>query len=179
MEAPIAATALVQVIAAVVILFLFHPILAATAGGAAIVTLLIYAGFARWFFRINSALNEQSEQQIHALETRSPKKIAAHFVALRKQEVRMSDAESVVYGLIFAVLLFMLGFNLWFAATKMGATPGRIFSIVTYSFEFLESSVTLPAALQSLTRLHEITRRINRATDSDIDDATSIHTQED
>ena len=76
----------------------------------------------------------------------------------------MSDAESVVYGLIFAVLLAMLGFNLWFGATKTGSSPGRIFAIVTYSLELLQSSVMLPAALQSLTRMNEITNRINQST---------------
>ena len=160
-EAPVTMTAFVQVIASVAILFSFHAGLALSAGGSAIVILLIYAAFARLFFRLNRAMNEQSEKQVHALEGRTPKEIAAHFVGLRQQEVRISDAESLVYGLIFAVLLSMLGFNLWFAATQIEATPGKIFSIVTYSLEFLESSVMLPAALQSLTRLNEITERIN------------------
>ena len=73
----------------------------------------------------------------------------------------MSDTEALVYGLVFALLLAMLGFNLWFAATESGASPGQIFSIVTYSYEFMESAVILPATLQSLTRIAEITARIN------------------
>ena len=161
-EAPIAAMAFIQVIAAVIILLSFHGVLALTAGGTAVAILVIYGLFSKRFFRLNSELNEQSENQVTALETGSPKKIAAHFIGLRRQEVRLSDLESVVYGIIFTVLMAMLGFNLWFAATQLGASPGNIFSIVTYSLEFLESSVTLPAALQSLTRLSEITDRINR-----------------
>lgn len=161
-EAPIAVTALVQVVASVVVLLAFHWILAASAGGSAIAILLIYAVFAKWFFRLNSDLNQQTEQQLHALESRDPKQIASHFLGLRKQEVKLSDAESVVYGLIFMVLLTMLAFNLWFAATKTEASPGNIFSMITYSLLFLQSSVALPAALQSLTRLSEITDRINQ-----------------
>lgn len=161
-EAPIATTAFVQVIAAIVILLSFHGVLALTAGGSAIGILIIYSLFSKRFFQLNSDLNEQSENQVTALESGSPKKIAAHFVGLRRQEVRLSDLESLVYGLIFTVLMAMLAFNLWFAATQLYASPGNIFSIVTYSLEFLESSVTLPAALQSLTRLSEITNRINR-----------------
>jgi len=60
----------------------------------------------------------------------------------------------------------MLGFNLWFAATQIGATPGQIFSIVTYSLNLMESAVVLPATLQSYTRLSEITERINGVTTS-------------
>jgi hypothetical protein len=55
----------------------------------------------------------------------------------------------------------MLAFNLWFAATQSGATAGQIFSVVTYSFEFVQSVVVLPMVLQSLARLSEITERIN------------------
>ncbi|MEM7068907.1 MAG: ABC transporter six-transmembrane domain-containing protein [Pseudomonadota bacterium] len=162
-EAPQAMTAFIQVIFSVAILFSFHGVLAASAAAAAIVTIILYSLFARRFFRLNGALNSQTEKQVGSLESREPKRIALHFMKLRKQEVRLSDTESVVYGLIFLVLLSMLSFNLWFAATQSGASPGEIFSIVTYSYEFVESAVAMPMLLQSLTRLQEITERINKS----------------
>jgi hypothetical protein len=55
----------------------------------------------------------------------------------------------------------MLAYNLWFAASEITSSPGQIFSIVSYSFEFVESSVAIPALLQTLTRLQEITERLN------------------
>lgn len=161
--APESMTALIQVIVSVVILFWFHTVLAISSGGVVIGIMLIYALFARRFFRLNAALNEQAEVQIHALESRKLKEVTAHFLGLRRQEIRLSDTESLVYGLIFLVLLSMLAFNLWFAATQSGASTGEIFSIVTYSYEFVQAAVVLPMALQSLTRLSEITDRINRS----------------
>lgn len=169
--APSSMTALVQVIASVVVLMSFHGSLALAAGGALVGILLIYGVFARRFFQLNSALNEVAEGQIHALETLKPRKVAAHFLGLKRQEVRLSDTESLVYGLIFAVLLTMLAYNLWFAATHLGASAGQIFSVVTYSQEFLQAAVQLPVALQSLTRLSEITERINRSTTEILEDS--------
>ena len=161
--APLVATRFtLTVIVSIVILLSFHGILAASAGGATLLTLVIYALFAKRFFNLNSALNAQTEDQVSALESRKPKRIALHFLKLRKQEIRMSDTESIVYGIIFFILLSMLAFNLWFAATQSGASAGQIFSIVTYSYEFVESAVALPIVLQSLTRLQEITERINK-----------------
>ena len=160
--APESMMALVQVVVAVVILLSFHGMLAFASSGAAIAILLIYAMFARRFFKLNGALNERTEGQVTALELGSPKRVAVHFLGLRREEVRLSDTESIVYGLIFLVLLSMLAYNLWFGATQMDATSGQIFSIVSYSLEFLQSAVLLPFALQSLTRLSEITERINR-----------------
>ena len=131
--APNTMTALVQVVASVVILLSFHGTLALSSGGSAVAILVIYALFSRSFFRANAALNEQSENQVSALKSKSPKQIAAYFLGLRRQEVRLSDTESLVYGLIFAVLMTMVAFNLWFAATQSGASAGDIFAIVTYS----------------------------------------------
>lgn len=165
-EAPIVIMALLQVIVSLVILFSFHSLLAATAGGATLTALMIYGLSSRRFFRLNGDLNAQSERQVAVLETGIKEAIGAHLTALRRHEVRLSDTEAIVYGLIFAVLLTMLGVNLWFAATQLAATPGQIFSIVTYSYEFIESAVMLPAALQSLTRISEITQRINRLSET-------------
>lgn len=165
LTAPETATAVVQMLAAVIVLLSFSPILAGAAGGAAIVMTLIYWAFSGHFFRVNGDLNDVAEGQVTALNDGSPKAVAAHFLSLRRQEVRLSDIESLVYGLIFAVLIAMLAFNLWYAATRAEATPGEIFSIVTYSLEFLQASVALPYALQNLTRLQEITARINRPAD--------------
>lgn len=166
-EAPETLTALVQVIAAIVILSTFSITLGLSAGCAAIIMLLIFSLSARRFFHLNGHLNEQSEAQINALESRDLKKVSAHFLNLRRHEVRLSDWESLIYGLIFAVLLSMLLFNLYYSATTLGASAGAIFSIVTYSFEFVESAVALPITLQSLTRLKEITQRINQTEEQD------------
>ena len=160
--APEAVTALVQVVTAIVVLLSFHGTLAMTTTGALIAMLIIYALFARRFFKLNSALNEVSEGQVTAIETCDVKRIALHFTGLRREEVRLSDTESLVYGLIFLVLLSMLAFNLWFGATQMDASPGQIFAIVSYSQQYVQAAVLLPVALQSLTRLSEITQRINR-----------------
>ncbi|MEM9571790.1 MAG: ABC transporter six-transmembrane domain-containing protein [Pseudomonadota bacterium] len=161
-EAPIVLMAVVQVVVSLTILFSFHGLLAATAGGATVLALAIYGVSSGRFFRLNGDLNAQSEQQVSVLEGEVKDAIKVHLSALRRHEVRLSDTEAVVYGLIFVGLLSMLGINLWFAATQLSATPGEIFSIVTYSYEFIESAVMLPAALQSLTRISEITQRINQ-----------------
>lgn len=161
--APQSMAALVQVIVSVIILLSFHNALALSAGGAAVLMLLIYGVFAGGFFRLNGALNAVSEDQVKVLEGRNPRAIGVHFARLRRQEVRLSDMESIVYGLIFLVLLVMLAYNLWFAATQLGASPGQIFSVVAYSQEFLQAAVMLPFALQSLTRLSEISERISQS----------------
>ena len=152
---------LVGLAVSLVILISFDPVLAISAGIAALVMLVIYRAFASRFYHLNAALNARSEDQVRVLGVLKPRAVAVHFARLRHHEVRLSDTESIVYGLIFLGLLAMLAFNLWYGATQIDATPGEIFAVVSYSMEFLESAIALPVALQSLTRLREITKRIN------------------
>ena len=79
-------------------------------------------------------------------------------------EVKLSDREAVLYGSVFLVLLTMVVFNLWYSTLNGTISAGTIFSIVSYSWEFVDAAVILPVTLQSLTRLTEITQRINSKT---------------
>ena len=55
--------------------------------------------------------------------------------------------------------------NLWLASTIAAVTAGTIFAILSYSWELVDSGVTLPAVLQQWTRLSEIRERINECGD--------------
>ncbi|MEO1647648.1 MAG: ABC transporter six-transmembrane domain-containing protein [Pseudomonadota bacterium] len=160
-EAPMVLTAAVHAIFSIAVLLAFHGVLAAAVGGATILALVIYALFRGRFFHLNAALHSQSEKQVAILESSKSADLLDHLALLRRQRVRLSDLEALVYGLIFAVLLSTLGFNLWFATTQTNASSGDLFAIVVYSYEFIDSAVMFPMAMQSITRIREITDRIN------------------
>lgn len=163
---PMVTAAIVQLVATVVILFAFSPVLALAAGVAGGLSLLIYLLFHKRFYRLNSQLNQQSEKQVGILDQRKRRLVLAHLNRLRRLEVRISDQEALLYGLIIAVLLALVVFNLWHAAAVLNPTTGAIFSIISYSWEFVESALALPITLQQLTRLSEIMRRINPPKDA-------------
>ncbi len=160
-EVPVLMTSSVQLIASLIILFSFHVMLCAAALGAAILMLIIYGVCHGRFYRLNEDLNHQTERQVSILETRKRNSIFAHLDRVRKLEVRISDTEAYVYGAIFAVLLGFIVFNLWYSVTHIKITVGTIFAIISYSWEFVESSLVLPMALQNWSRLSEIMNRIN------------------
>lgn len=160
---PMVMTGVVQLLIAILILFSYAPILAAAAGIAALGVLVIYALFHRTFFNLNGALNTQTEKQVGVLELRSARPALAFFKRLRRQEVWISDAEAVLYGLVFVVLLIAILFNLWHATAVLAVSTGAIFAIVSYSWDFVDGTLTLPVTLQSWTRVSEIMRRLNRS----------------
>lgn len=163
---PEAMAACVQLAIALIVLFAFSPVLALAGGVASAVMLLIYALFHRRFYRLNGALNQQTEKQVSVLEKRKELPTLVHLLHLRRLEVQLSDTEAVLYGAIFIVLLSLILFNLWFAATELSTTVGTIFSIISYSWEFVDSALALPMTLQSWSRLSEIMRRLNARTET-------------
>lgn len=169
-EVPVLMAAVVQLVASVVILATYHWVLALAAMAAGGFMLAVYARFHDRFFRINRAINTRAEKQVRLLETRTGPAFGRHLRLLRHWEVRLSDTEALVYGLIYAVLMALVVFNLGFTALVMAASAGAIFAIVTYSWEFMDAAFNLPEALQQWSRLSEIIARINKAR-PDPDDA--------
>jgi len=164
-EVPLVMTAVIQIIISIIVLYMFDATLALAAGGAVVVMLAIYGLFHKHFFRLNGVFNGQTERQVSILGARDAPRLLTHLSRLRHIEVRISDAESALYGAVFAVLLGLVVFNLWYATTHVAVTPGTIFAIVSYSWEFVEAAVTFPMALQSWSRLSEIIQRLNTSAD--------------
>lgn len=160
-QTPELLTATVQIIVALGLLWLFHPVLAVSALVAGALMIGIYAAFHKRFFRLNADLNQQKERQVAILSAGGGLGFIRHLRALRRHEVRLSDTEAIVYGLIYLGLLGFILFNIWFSTQISSPSAGGIFTIVTYSTTFLEASIALPMALQALTRLSEISQRIN------------------
>ncbi len=160
-QVPDLLSSFVKLTVALALLYAFHPTLFAAAVVTGLMVLLIYSAFHRRFFRLNADLNRQTEKQVSILDTNSSSKVLAHLARLRRTEIRISDTEALVYGLIFVMLLGLVLFNLWFAATTIEITAGRVFAIISYSWEFVEAAIALPATLQGWARLSEIMQRIN------------------
>ena len=163
---PAAMAATVQFAISIFILYAFSPILALACGIAALGMAAVYAMFHHRFYSLNGALNQQIERQVRILQKRKTIPTVEHLLRMRRLEVRLSDAEAILYGAIFFVLLGLILFNLWFATIELTNTVGATFSIISYSWEFVESALALPITLQSWSRLSEIMRRLNSQTAS-------------
>lgn len=164
-QVPQLITSMTQIVVSLVVLTSFGGDLALSAMGVTLAMLLLYGCFHRTFYRLNQALNAQVERQVSLLERSSRFYLALpkHLSLLRRWEVKQSDTEAVLYGLIFAAISVFIVGNLWLAARLDGLTVGTIFSIVTYSWEYIGAALILPEALQGFTRLNEITARINNS----------------
>ena len=160
-KVPELTNAVVQLVISFVVLFSYAAYLSYAALAAALLMLGIYALFHHRFYQLNQEYNHQHEKQVKVLETKSRRGLFVHLSRLKNTEVKLSDTESILYGLIISILMAFVIFNLWFATSHIAITVGTIFAIVSYSWEFVESALVLPDTLQGWTRLSEIMDRIN------------------
>jgi len=160
-DAPELITAVIQIGVSFAILTYFDIRLGISAAIVVVGMVLVYACFHQRFYRFNARLNEQREQQVDLLAAGQRLGVFRHLRALRRHEISISDTEAVVYGGIFLLQIAFIAFNLYQGSGLPGVTAGQIFSIASYSWEYVEAALLLPIALQSWSRLSEITLRIN------------------
>ena len=121
---------------------------------------LIYRLSEKRIFRFNQHLNDELEQQVDVI-TRSPRPlIFAHFKTLARWRVKLSDTESVNFGLIDLALFALVIFALFVSVQGANPTPGGIFSVLAYVLEFAEGVYVLPIIFQQMIRLREISQRL-------------------
>jgi ABC-type multidrug transport system fused ATPase/permease subunit len=155
-------TAVIQLIAAIIILVTIHFPLAYAAAVLMFTMALLYAGFHQYFYKLNGALNNQIEQQVSVLGKKLVGLLKNHLSKRRRLEIRLSDADAVLYGLLFLLISAFIVFNLSTTALIAGITAGTIFAVVSYSWEFSESAIELPMTMQKWTRLREISERLSK-----------------
>ncbi|WP_351124864.1 ABC transporter six-transmembrane domain-containing protein [Shewanella sp. T24-MNA-CIBAN-0130] len=162
-------SSLIQITISVIVLVSVNALLGFASGVLLVSMLLIYGlGHGR-FYRYNAGLNSQMEQQVHLLskpsyrEDRQYGAFFRHLKRLKRWEVKLSDMEAWIYGAIFLLVGLFICCNLWVGARLPVISSGQLFTIISYSWEFAEAGIALPMALQSWTRLQEISSRLNQA----------------
>lgn len=159
-ELPELITSVVQIAVTLVILTSYDIRLFMAALWLTGVILVIYGLFHRTLYRCNAGFNSRKEQQVTVLASGRPRHLLAHLLGLKKWEVRLSDREAVMYGCIFLMVTIFILSNLLISALPDNATPGRIFTIISYSWEYAEAVIALPTTLLFFTRIQEISKRI-------------------
>lgn len=156
-------TGAIQVLVSLIILSSFNLWLGISAAILIVAMLSLYALFHTSFLRLNQSLNDQIEKQVSVLSMGRHLALLRHLRQLRKWEIKLSDKDAWLFGGIFLLVTAFICMNLWLATSITGVTAGTLFTIISYSWEFVEAALIMPVALQEMTRLGEITDRLNQA----------------
>ena len=156
-------TAFISVMGAILMLLILNGPLFV---GCLVVTVLIYLIFQRSerrTFRLNRDLNNELEKHVDWVSLAAMVDIRQHFGRLNRYRVKLSDLEARNFGLSELLLFVLIMVALFVAASGDRPSPGSIFAVLSYVFEFAEGIYVLPLIFQQLIRINEISQRLVRA----------------
>lgn len=153
-------TSLISVVGALILLALFDWWIFAACLLTILLILIIYSISNAKIYNFNIGLNDELEHRITILEKRERIGIVKHFKNISKWMVKLSDLETLNFGIIEIILFILAIFTLYLSASAVDATAGSIFSIMTYILEFSTGIFMLPIVFQQVIRLQEISTRL-------------------
>jgi ABC-type multidrug transport system fused ATPase/permease subunit len=159
-DVPVVVTAIIGIVGSAAILFWYDLVIGAVTALLFIPAYVVNRIYIRVTLRLNEGLNNQLEQEVHAIEKAEPGLIRKHFEELRCWRIRLSDAEAYNWTVI-EVLSIIVFIAVLVRATYLPETDtGDIFAILVYVWRLMENLDHVPQILQQLTRLHDIRKRI-------------------
>jgi hypothetical protein len=121
---------------------------------------------------IYRALNEQSEREVSLIDAGAVKDVRRHFGVIAGHWNRLSDAEGISWGVVDVIALGLAVFALA-RATGTSAEVGTIFAIIAYVWAYIGGFDQVPGALQRMSNLADIRRRLDGLEDADAREAAS------
>ena len=111
-------------------------------------------------FYYNQQYNNQFEQQSAVLYEKKMVNIETHFQKLMHWNIKLSDLETLNYGVIWLGIIALLVYAPIVVINSGITNYGLVFSTLMYVFQYVESVVMLPYFIQQIIRLQEISGRL-------------------
>lgn len=114
-------------------------------------------------YQYHTQYNQILEQRVDILTQRTNTAVRSHFLKLMRWNVKLSDVETLNFGVIWFGTISLLVATPLLAINGTDSVPevGTILAILIYVYDYSEKVVTLPFFIQQLIRLKEISNRMN------------------
>ncbi len=122
-------------------------------------TVVLHALTSRLTTRYNKGLNDEHERQVDAVESADAVRVGRHLRDMMRWNIKLSDLEAAHFGIVWLFMVALLVFSIGSAASETLAY-GTVFAVVMYVFQFAESVALLPLYYQQWLRLREISGRL-------------------
>ena len=122
-------------------------------------TVILYALTGRLTTRYNKGLNDEHERQVDAVESADAARVGQHLREMMRWNIKLSDLEAANFGIVWLFMVALLVFSIGSTATET-VEYGVVFAVVMYVFQFSESVILLPFYYQQWLRLREISGRL-------------------
>ncbi|PID64694.1 MAG: hypothetical protein CR962_01205, partial [Gammaproteobacteria bacterium] len=127
------------------------------------VIIVVFMATGKLTTRLNHHYNNTMEEQVVAIDKRTTMPIRGFMQRLMKWNIKLSDLETVIFGVIWLAMVALIVFSVVQAVGAGNAIKvGAVMSIVMYVFQFAEGAGMLPLYFQQFLRLQEISLRLKQ-----------------
>lgn len=126
------------------------------------VIFLIYWLSSKRTLKLNERSNDEFENQVNVLSANDEQSLARHLREMMKWNTKLSDLEALNFSLSWIVLTLFLVASIILSVKDGIVRYGALFSLVMYTFQYMENVLNLPLYYQNWLRLREIMERMRR-----------------
>ena len=130
-----------------------------------VVVIIVYALTKNKTIRFNAAFNNETERQVDVVSKNEIPDLKNHLHNLMKWNIKLSDLETINFAVVWMAMMGFLVLSIIWAVGDGTTNYGKVFSLVMYVFQYIESVVTLPFFYQQWLRLKEISSRLSQMDD--------------
>ena len=159
-DIPVLFTAVVGILGSAAMLFWYDLWIASFACALFLPVYLINRVYSARSLALNQGLNGQLENEVGVIERAEPAEVAAHYKALRRYRVKLSDAEAFNWTSVELLSIFAFVAILWRATGLSTTETGDIYAILSYVWRLMENLDHVPQLVQQVSRLIDIRKRI-------------------
>lgn len=138
----------------------YEPLLVLLVVALALPVTLLNHRYAQVAGRLNRGLNDRIEREVGVVEAARPVGVAAHFAAIARWRVRLSDAESFNFAATEAFILAVIVAALALAATDPAITAGELFAVLSYLWLVVYGFDQVPRLVEQWAKLRDVARRL-------------------
>jgi ABC-type multidrug transport system fused ATPase/permease subunit len=123
---------------------------------------VINRGYSKRTLTLNRRLNNQLEREVTLLTRTIGSRVITHYRILGKWRTQLSDAEAANWGTMELMNIVLAAAVIIRIASLRNIEAGTIYAMIAYLWNFIASLNHVPALIQQLSRLKDITRRMNQ-----------------
>lgn len=167
-DIPLAITSAFTVVGSLAMLFVYDVVVGVAAALVALPVMLVNRRLMRRSQGLFEELNDLAEAEVDVIRRGRRTESRRFFGIVSRRWIHLSDAEAASWSIveIIAVGLWMVALV---RATSGTVEVGAIIATIAYVWSYTAGFEEVPGVLQRLTRLPDITRRLDDATDPGID----------
>ena len=160
-EIPELATAVISLIGAVLMLFLYDLVAGGVMAALLIPISFIYLRYGKRALSLSIKLNNRHEKEVGVVEDGRRVRVSKHFRAWSRWRILLSDLQARTWAGVELILLAAVIFTVFRVTGQPDVQVGDVFAAVSYTLAIVASLDAVPYLVEQASRMVDIRRRVD------------------